>query len=183
MHIAVTGHRPDKLNREWNGGIISSRLKKKFIEILKRNPDAIGIEGGALGIDTIFAQACIELNRRYIVAIPFEGQERKWSPKDQETYNFIRHHRLARVEIISDYIPKTGFGLDFGTIKLYQVRNEWMVDRCDGLVSAWDGTEGGTLNCTRYALQEKKPIIHIHPRDPKLIERKLDITIFNSLLT
>lgn len=46
-----------------------------------------------------------------------------------------------------------------------QKRNEWMVDRCDILVSVWDGTEGGTYNCVNYAIGKNKQIIRINPKE------------------
>ena len=44
------------------------------------------------------------------------------------------------------------------------IRNEWMVDRCDTLIAVWDESPtGGTTNCVGYAKQQGKKIITIKP--------------------
>jgi uncharacterized phage-like protein YoqJ len=47
--------------------------------------------------------------------------------------------------------------------ELMQIRNEWMVDRCDLLIAVWNGTPGGTANCVAYAKKEGCPIDYIDP--------------------
>jgi uncharacterized phage-like protein YoqJ len=42
-----------------------------------------------------------------------------------------------------------------------QIRNEWMVDRCDKLIAVWDGSKGGTGNCVDYAKSVNKDIFRI----------------------
>ncbi|WP_188052008.1 hypothetical protein [Azospirillum sp. Sh1] len=37
-------------------------------------------------------------------------------------------------------------------------RNEWMVDHSDRLLALWDGSQGGTANCVRYARGLGRPI-------------------------
>jgi uncharacterized phage-like protein YoqJ len=39
-----------------------------------------------------------------------------------------------------------------------QVRNEWMIDRCDVLLALWDGSRGGTANCCWCAKRVERPI-------------------------
>jgi uncharacterized phage-like protein YoqJ len=41
---------------------------------------------------------------------------------------------------------------------MLQKRNEWMVDHCDLLIAVWDGSEGGTANCVRYARHHERQI-------------------------
>ena len=39
-----------------------------------------------------------------------------------------------------------------------QLRNEYMIDKCDYLVACWNGTKGGTYNAIRYAEKRTKMI-------------------------
>jgi hypothetical protein len=38
-----------------------------------------------------------------------------------------------------------------------------MVDRCDIVIAAWDGSRGGTGHCVEYARHKKKEIIVLTP--------------------
>lgn len=40
-----------------------------------------------------------------------------------------------------------------------------MVDRCDRLIAVWDGSNGGTGNCVKYAKEVGKPIVVINPTE------------------
>jgi uncharacterized phage-like protein YoqJ len=48
-----------------------------------------------------------------------------------------------------------------------QVRNEWMVDHCNDLLAVWDGSDGGTGNCVRYAqrILEPSKLHRVNPND------------------
>ena len=45
-----------------------------------------------------------------------------------------------------------------------QVRNKWMVDNSDLVLALWNGTDGGTANCVRYAEKVGKPITNLWER-------------------
>ena len=81
MKIAVTGHRPDKLNHEWDGtGVLSERIYDELAAIVHRNlgkPRLTLITGMALGVDQIFAWVGLDLKVPIIAAIPCENQVRK----------------------------------------------------------------------------------------------------------
>ena len=36
-----------------------------------------------------------------------------------------------------------------------------MVDNCTHVLAMWDGSEGGTANCVKYAQAVNKPIINL----------------------
>lgn len=61
MKICVTGHRPNKLwgyditNKEWTA------LKEEFKRLLVARKCSEAISGMALGVDTVFALAVLEL--------------------------------------------------------------------------------------------------------------------------
>lgn len=155
--VAFTGHRPSKLKCGYNTSgkeydIIKQNIKRE-LNILK--PEYC-ISGMALGIDSIAAEACIELDIPFIAAIPFEGQEKVWPKASQDRY----HELLSKAE--SKHVVCEG---GYVAWKL-QKRNEWMVDKCNLLLAYWDGSNGGTANCVRYAESKNKLITII---DPNLI--------------
>ena len=152
--LAVTGHRPDKL---W-GYDYSHPKWQALKEILKQKILQYGatkvISGMALGVDTIFAQAAIELGIPVAAAIPCRNHERTWKPESQKLYHEILNHPLVTKYLVTDAPYRA---------ELMQIRNEWMVDRCDRLIAVWNGASGGTANCVAYAKKEGCPIDYIDP--------------------
>lgn len=155
IKIAITGHRPQKLGYDYE--LTSPLIKKIEKEIKKHLTIArgdVGITGMALGIDTLYAKICLEMGIAYIAAIPFIGQHLKWPFKSRELYKHLLSKASEVVNVSGDDKYKPEY---------MQKRNIWMVDECTKLISVWDGSRGGTMNCTEYA-RDKKPIIHINPK-------------------
>lgn len=115
----------------------------------------------ALGVDQDFAQISIELAIPFTAALPFIGQEDRWPESSRKYYEWL-------LERADDVVVVSPGG--YSAAKM-QVRNEWMVDNCDHLVAVWDGSEGGTGNCVRYAWYTVGPalaksrITRINPND------------------
>ena len=153
MIVAFTGHRPNKL-----GGykIPNPTYLKVYHEIDKAlkelNPEKV-ISGMALGVDQWAAAIAHKLKIPFLAAIPFEGQEKAWPEESQKIFRLLR--KLASEEVI---VSEGGYS----PAKM-QIRNEWMVDHCDTLIAVWDGTEGGTGNCVKYAKSVNKNIYYINP--------------------
>lgn len=61
MKICVTGHRPNKLYGYNLADVRWQNLKGLFKRILKENNCTEAITGMALGVDTVFALAVLEL--------------------------------------------------------------------------------------------------------------------------
>lgn len=109
----------------------------------------------ALGVDQDFAYVCVELAIPFTAAIPFVGQESRWTEDSQRFY----YELLVAAD---DVIVVSPGG--YASWKM-QVRNEWMVDHCDLLIAVWDGTSGGTRNCVSYATKVGRTIRRIDPYD------------------
>lgn len=161
MILAGTGHRPDKLGGY--GKEAAQHLRAVATKALKyMNPDAV-ISGMALGWDTALAQAALTLRINLIAAIPFEGQEKMWPEESRLMYKKI----ISRADDVR-YICDPGYA----PWKM-QRRNEWMVDHSHGVIALWDGSEGGTGNCIRYAQKVGKPIYNQWDRyNEKEVEAK-----------
>ena len=158
MIICVAGHRPNRLygydlnDQRWQ------KLKSQFKEILKEKRCDEAISGMALGVDTIFALAVLELkDEGYDIklhcAIPCKNQSCKWGKESVNLYRFILS-KADVVKLVSDeeYKPY-----------LMQRRNEYMVQRSDCVIAVWDGSKSGTGNCVRYAEEQGREIVRIEP--------------------
>ena len=156
MKICVTGHRPNKLYGYNLSDTRWQNLKNTFKQLLIDNNCDEAISGMALGVDTIFALAVLELkNEGYNIklhcAIPFKNHSSNWFQSSKDLYNDI----LSKADIVKyvseeDYQPW-----------LLQKRNEYMVDLADKVIAVWDGSKGGTANCVNYAKKCNKSIIYI----------------------
>ena len=114
----------------------------------------------ALGIDQIFVECMVDARRYYqehgvdfkiVAAIPCQNQDGRWNSASQKEYKELLHACDASV-LVTDapYAPR-----------LMQVRNEYMVDHSDVVIAVWNGTDGGTANCVRYAASRGKKIVRV----------------------
>lgn len=134
MIVAFTGHRPSKLI-----GRVSEVSGAIHAFLLETRPDEV-ISGMAEGVDQIAAAWCRILRIPWRAAVPFPGQESRWTERARENYHKLILDARDIVLVDEEYHPWS-----------FQKRNEYMVDHCDLLVAVWDGSDGGTGNCIRYA--------------------------------
>lgn len=149
MIVCGTGHRPNKLGGYSN--FIFNKLVTIAEEwILENTPDRV-ISGVALGWDQALAQAALNNNIPLTSAIPFKGQEKNWPEESQKKYK----------EIItkSDKVHIVCSG-SYENWKM-QKRNEWMADNSDLVLAMWDGSNGGTGKCIKYAEKKNKLIVNL----------------------
>ena len=156
MKVAATGHRPNKLQNDYDGtGPMSKWIKKEINNILDKHSPTMLISGMALGVDMLFAEIAIERKLDLLAAIPCKGQEKVWPKKSQDRYNkILSYENCEKVYVNEKY---SGWAM--------QQRNEYMVDSCGLLLAVWDGTTGGTCNAVQYAKKVNKEIIRINPQD------------------
>jgi len=144
MIVAATGHRPDKL--PWHGvdgyaADARAHLEAFAVTILRAlNPDTV-VSGMALGWDQAVGEAAIQLGIPLVAALPFGGQELTWPRESQERYRAL----LKKTTTIK-LVCEGGYAA-----WKFQRRNEYLVTSSHLLVALWDGSDGGTANCVRYA--------------------------------
>lgn len=160
--IAVTGHRPKKISPELYDPMsdLSKRYINSFKKFLIENNCDYAISGMALGIDTLFAIAVLQLRKEgYSIklecAIPCLNHGDKWPPSSQHLYDMILN-KSDKVTLVSN-IPYNR--------NVMQIRNEYMVDHCDLLLAIYDGGRGGTENCIQYAKTKECNIKIFSPFD------------------
>jgi len=157
--VCVTGHRPKTMG--W-GYDLSSRqwvkLQDKLCETLLAAGCKDAWTGMALGVDTVFARAVLDLknqgvNIRLHAAIPFRGQESKWLDSSVIEYKSI----LARAD--ETVIVSEG---SYAGWKMTE-RDHFMVDRSQMVIAVWNGSNSGTGRCAAYASGLGKPVFRIDP--------------------
>lgn len=157
--VCVTGHRPNKLYGYDLNNSKYKELIKVFKKFLKEKNCKEAFSGMALGVDTAFALAVLELKAegfdiKLHCAIPCLNHSSKWFNKvDIDRYNRILS--MADTVVIvteEEYKPY-----------LMQIRNQYMVDRADIVLSVWDGSNGGTGNCVKYSEKKGKQRYNIDP--------------------
>jgi uncharacterized phage-like protein YoqJ len=153
--VAFTGHRPHKLCGRRVEHYVRERIREELLSLRPR----LVISGMALGVDQWAAQIALEMQLPLLAAVPFLGQDAKWTKRQQAHYRRLLD-KAAEVVIVSS----GGY-----TKRKMDRRNEYMVHRCDVLIAVWNGTAGGTANCVHYAQIAKRDIRWINPSDTSTI--------------
>ena len=150
MIVSFTGHRLiggyNYPNPTYN------KVYKKTERLLKELNPELALSGFAIGYDQIAAYICHKLQIPFKAIIPFPNQELKWPEQAQKTYHKLLN--LASEKIIVSPGPYSAHKL--------QIRNQYLVDNCDILITYFEGTDGGTKNCLEYAKSKNKEIIYIN---------------------
>ncbi len=154
MIIAITGHRPNKLNNEYDlKGPTSERIKWEIHKTLLLESPSKLISGGALGIDQLFIQIGIELGIKIDVYVPCKNQEKMWPQSSKNLYNSLINNNLCTKIMCQNTEYDSG---------CMERRNRMMVNAADKLIAVFDGSKGGTYNAVQYAKKIDKPIIYIN---------------------
>lgn len=163
--VSVTGHRPHKLpcgysmnNPQWYN------LINNFKKLLIEQKAQVAISGMAIGVDTAFAIAVLQLQQeghqiKLICALPCYNQDKLWRPESKKLYRDIVNN-VKNLDIDVVYVTKGEYNY-----ACMQKRNEYLVDRCDTLIAVYDGSTSGTQNCIRYAKAQSKDIIILSPAE------------------
>lgn len=147
-----TGHRPEKLflvDKE-----IIRELERE-IELAIESGFTTFITGMARGVDIWAAEIVLKLRKKnkelhLICASPYEGFETRWSRDWQKRYKKVMK-KADLVKYISDkYTPSC-----------FRIRNEWMVNHSNRVISVYNGKAGGTRNTINYAKAKNVPVFII----------------------
>jgi len=157
-NIAMTGNRPKSLDNDYTySSDMWVWIREELTATFERVKPAKVISGMALGVDTVAAEVAITLQIPLTAAVPFPGQENAWSDEQKTHYNMILG--------LADEVEYVSLENNHGGI--YQIRNQWMVDRADLVVAVWTGFKGGTRNCIEYALKKEVPVWRLDPSSRK----------------
>ncbi len=119
------------------------------------------IAGGALGFDTLAAQAVLKTAEtdpevRLILAVPCINQTEKWSNLP-DALDHLRTYKeiLGRADDVIYTSQRTYFD---GCMK---IRNQYMVDHASVCIAYWNGSRGGTSQTVRMARSGGLEIINV----------------------
>ena len=109
--------------------------------------------GGALGFDTLAAEAVIRArnknpNVKLILVLPCKDQDKKWNDKDKEVYSYIKS-QADKIRYISDEYTST----------CMHDRNRHMVNESSVCIAFLERNSGGTYYTFKYA-REKELVIY-----------------------
>lgn len=149
MIYSVTGHRPNKLGG-YSDNVFSKLTRFAIWNLREVKPDEV-ITGMALGWDQAIAVACLELFIPFTATLPYPNYGENW-PEQKQEFLKILVNNANKVIIVSDSKIYQHW--------LMQSRNEWMVDNSDVVLALWNGTDGGTKNCIKYAEKVNKPVVN-----------------------
>lgn len=154
-----TGHRPQKL--PWG----CDENDRRCIELKHLLSDLLAslyesgyrryLCGMAAGTDLYCGEAVVALRDEHPdvfleAAVPFDGQERRWSRELRARYARLASECDAVTILRESYAPGC-----------MMARNRYMVDRSSLLVAVYDGRPGGTKNTMEYAYSQGLRILHL----------------------
>jgi len=153
--VGFTGHRRIE-NEEKIAQILREVIASLRGEI---RGDLIGRSSIASGADTLFAEACLAANLKWIALLPFPEAEFK---KDFDESDWKRARavldRAERIEISSETAERPAGYVHCGLAT---------VEGADLMVALWDGKPprglGGTAQIVEHARSVQKPLILISP--------------------
>lgn len=148
MRVGFTGHqsRPG-IEWPWVREQLGSAL-----DALGSN--LVGYSSLAVGADQIFAEEVMSRGGIFNAVIPYATYESEFDDVD------IKHYRslLMKSAVVALDLPYKGE-------RAFYEAGRWIVDRSELLMAVWDGKPsqgfGGTADIVAYALQQRRPIVHI----------------------
>jgi len=170
VSVCFTGHR--KIDGDYynhNHPTLAWHFLKQYLTrviygvSVKYNVDTY-ISGLAIGVDQLAIECVREAaphvkseignDLKIIGAKPFPSQANAWPASTRARYE----HLCGMCDQIIDVSPDP-----YSPAKM-QTRNEWMVDRSNYVIAAWNGVKkGGTWNCIAYAQTQGKSVFAITP--------------------
>lgn len=158
LTFSGTGHRPEKLARFGPVLEIRERVRCRLVQLLRGLRPVRVISGMAPGFDQWLAWACVEAEIPWYAAVPYAGQEHRWSAAAQREYHELLTRAAAPPIVLApSYRPRSGN--DLGT---FELRNRWMIDYSDVVLACYLGFSGGTQNAVRYATAQQRSILNIN---------------------
>ncbi len=159
-----TGYRPEKYGFDIDGTSeesISLQIKiEKYVNELIKKGVRVFYCGCARGFDIFAAETVAAAKEdkkdvKLISVMPFRDMHKSWESGWKSRLEEILSKSDETVILAEDY-----------TKYAYSVRNKYMVDRSDYVVTYFDGVSGGTENTLKYAKKKNKVIINLAEAEP-----------------
>lgn len=133
---------------------ITKKLTDTLIFYIEQGYQYFGV-GGALGFDTLAAQAVLNLKQQYpdiklILVLPCRNQADHWNAQDKAEYE--------RIKVMADKVVYTSECYSKGCM---HKRNRHLVDESSLCICYLNKTTGGTYYTVNYARTNRLQIINI----------------------
>ena len=152
--IAIVGHRD--LGSASAEAFVAQTSRTVLAEARRRWERVDAASALAVGADTLFAEAALELDLPLHVVTPFAEYE-----SDFDEPQARRRHAGLRARAVTE----TRLPFYARSDGAYEAAMRWVVDTSDLLVAAWDGRpsegRGGTGHAVSYALATGRPVVHL----------------------
>lgn len=153
--VCFTGHRQ---LADQESAAVSAKLDRLLLRLYQQGYRRF-LCGGALGFDTLAAEAVMHLQATcpdvmLVMAIPCATQAMRWSEADTRRYEQILY-AADETHVLS---PAYYNGC-------MMVRNRFMVDRSALCVCYLNKMKGGTMSTVAYAVQEKLSVLNLAMAD------------------
>ena len=164
-----TGYRPAKFPFElsvdnYDYIEFENSLLESIIKLISENC-CIFYTGMAMGFDIIAAESVLllkkarpDLDIKLVCVIPFEAQGESYSDFWRKKYLDILKEADESIVLSHKYYSGC-----------YQVRNKFMVDNCDYVLTWYDGKSGGTKNTLDYASKKQRQIFNVNKKTEETI--------------
>ncbi len=111
--------------------------------------------GGALGFDTLCAQAVLEIKNsnndiKLVLALPCKNQTKNWKQADIDIYKYILERSDEVIYISENYYNGC-----------MHKRNKFMVDNSSQCICYLDKSYGGTAFTVKYATEKGLKLINL----------------------
>lgn len=164
FHVALTGHRPNKLAGYDLGHQfyvrLQARLEALLVEGLGKHEHLSLHSGMALGADTVWSMAALNVREQhrdrisFVAEVPVMTQSQRW-PSRVDRDRWASHLAVAdEVHVYAQaYSPQCLWA-----------RNRAMIDAAQLLLAVWDGQPGGgTAGAVDYAQKHGVRVYRIDP--------------------
>ncbi len=156
-----TGYRPAKFPFKLNYSDpcyveFENDLMREILNLVDDGCDTF-YTGMAMGFDIIAAEVVSllkrgreDLNIKLVCVLPYENQGDAFGDFWKDKYFNVLSQADEKIIISENYHKGC-----------YQIRNKYMVDNCDTVLTWYDGKAGGTRNTLNYALENNRKVINI----------------------
>lgn len=145
-----TGHRIMKMPK----GEVIRRLDEIIDYLVSKGVIYYGC-GGALGFDTLAAEAVIRARNKnpkvkLILVLPCKDQDKKWKPDEKATYSYLKS-QADKLRYISEEYTST----------CMHDRNRHMVNESKYCIALLERPSGGTFYTFKYAIEQGLEIYNL----------------------
>lgn len=114
------------------------------------------LSGMAIGTDTIAATTLSKRNLPWTAVIPFIGQEKRWSIRQQKDYQSCLASAREVIVIEKVFSPQS-----------YYRRNDYMINHSQLCLAVFDGRNSGTDHAVKGAMTKRLNVLIYNPKSQR----------------